>query len=141
MTGYQIRLLIASSIGAVGGVMAQCFGGWTTDLATLLIFMGVDFITGLMVGVLHKSQKTESGALSSKVGLKGLFKKCGMMLCVLVAYRLDVSLGINFVRTATIIGFIVNESISIIENAKLMGIEIPYISKAVELLKDKGEKK
>ena len=62
------------------------------------------------------------------------------MLFVLIAHRLDVSLGTDYIRTATIIGFIANEMLSIIENAGLMGVPLPeVIVRAIEILKNKKE--
>ena len=64
---------ILSVIGCVGSVIASLFGGWDAALVTLLIFMGVDYVTGLIVaGVFHTSEKTENGALESRAGWKGL---------------------------------------------------------------------
>lgn len=132
---------LCTVIGTVGGFIASLFGGWDTALATLLIFMAVDYVTGLIVaGVFHKSQKTESGALESRAGWKGLCRKGTSLLVVLVAYRLDLVIGSNFVKDATIIAFIANETISIIENAGLMGAPIPaVIVKAIDVLKQKAE--
>ena len=62
------------------------------------------------------------------------------LLVVLVACRLDLVMGSNFIRDAVVIAFIVNETISIIENAGLMGIPIPaVIIKAIEVLKNRAE--
>lgn len=132
---------ICTLIGTVGGGIAALFGGWDTALITLIIFMGVDYITGLIVaGVFHNSKKTENGALESRAGWKGLCRKGTTLLVVLVACRLDLVMGSSFVRDATIIAFIANETISIIENAGLMGAPIPsVIMKAVDILKQKGE--
>ena len=58
----------------------------------------------------------------------------------MVACRLDLVMGSNFIRDAVVIAFIANETISIIENAGLMGIPIPaVITKAIEVLKSKAE--
>ena len=132
---------LCTVIGTVGGFIASLFGGWDTALATLLIFMAVDYATGLIVaGVFHKSQKTASGALESRAGWKGLCRKGTSLLVVLVAYRLDLVIGSNFVKDATIIAFIANETISIIENAGLMGAPIPaVIVKAIDVLKQKAD--
>lgn len=132
---------LCTVIGTVGGFVASLFGGWDTALATLLIFMAVDYVTGLIVaGVFHKSQKTENGALESRAGWKGLCRKGTSLLVVLVAYRLDLVIGSNFVKDATIIAFIANETISIIENAGLMGAPIPaVIVKAIDVLKQKAD--
>lgn len=132
---------LCTVIGTVGGFVASLFGGWDTALATLLIFMAVDYVTGLIVaGVFHKSQKTENGALESRAGWKGLCRKGTSLLVVLVSYRLDLVIGSNFVKDATIIAFIANETISIIENAGLMGAPIPdVIVKAIDVLKKKAD--
>ena len=132
---------LCTIVGTVGGFIASLFGGFDTALATLLIFMAVDYATGLIVaGVFHKSQKTENGALESRAGWKGLCRKGTSLLVVLVAYRLDLVIGSNFVKDATIIAFIANETISIIENAGLMGAPIPaVIVKAIDVLKQKAD--
>lgn len=132
---------ICTAIGVAGSCIATLFGGWDAALTTLLIFMGVDYVTGLVVaGVFHKSQKSADGALESRAGWKGLCRKGATLLVVLVACRLDMVTGSNFIRDATIIAFIANETISIIENAGLMGVPIPAIMvKAIDILKQKAE--
>ena len=63
------------------------------------------------------------------------------MLIVLIAYRLDLAIGVNYIRDAVIIGFIANELISIVENAGLMGVPMPsVITKAIDVLAKKAEK-
>lgn len=136
MKGY-----IMTIIGIVGSFIASLFGGWDAGLATLLIFMGIDYVSGLVVaGIFHNSNKTESGALESKAGWKGLCRKCMTLLFVLIAYRLDLALGVNYIRDAVIIGFMANELISIVENAGLMGLPLPdAINKAIDVLTQKKE--
>lgn len=133
---------ICAGIGIIGSTIAALFGGWDAALVTLVIFMAVDYITGLLVaGVFHRSGKSESGALESYAGWKGLLKKGVTLLVVLVACRLDLLMGSTFIRDAVIIAFIVNEVISITENAGLMGIRIPkVITGAIEVLKRKSER-
>ena len=129
-------------IGAIGGAIAQAFGGWTSALTTLVIVMGVDYITGLIVaGVFHRSGKSKTGTLNSHAGFKGLCKKGVMLLIVLVAARLDIMIGTCFIKDCCVISFVCNETISITENAGLMGIPIPQvITKAIDVLKSKEEK-
>ena len=134
-------------IGVVGSLFAFLFGGWDTALITLIIFMGFDYFTGLVVaGVFKVSKNSENGALESKAGWKGLFRKGMTLLIVLIAYRLDLFIvsafapDSGFVKDAVIIAFIVNETISIIENAGLMGVPIPRaITQAIDILKKTGE--
>lgn len=133
---------ICTAAGAVGGIVTGLFGGWDTGIQTLLLFMAIDFFSGLAVaGVFHKSRKTETGALESGAGFKGLCRKCMILLFVLIAYRLDLAIGTSYIRDAVIIGFIANELISIVENAGLMGIPMPpVITKAIDVLTKKAEK-
>lgn len=133
--------VVFSVIGVVGSFIASLFGGWSSALTTLLIFMGIDWITGLIVaGVFKKSQKTETGALESRAGWKGLCRKGVTLLVVLVACRLDLTMGTTVIRDAAVIAFVSNETISIIENAGLMGIPIPpVITKAIDILRKKSE--
>lgn len=132
---------ICTGIGVAGGFIASLFGGWDAALITLVIFMGIDYLTGLIVaGVFHNSEKSENGALESRAGWKGLCRKGVTLLVVLVACRLDLVMGSNFIRDAVVIAFIANEVISIIENAGLMGVPIPtVIMKAIEVLTKKAE--
>ena len=134
---------ICTTAGAIGGVIASLFGGWDAGLATLVMFMAIDYVSGLVVaGVFHNSKKTSSGALESKAGWKGLCRKGMSLLFVLIAYRLDLAIGSNYIRDAVIIGFIVNETISIVENAGLMGVPLPeVINKAIDILTSKSEEK
>lgn len=136
-----MKAVICSTAGVVGGFLAYLLGGWDMSILTLLIFMAIDYITGLIVaGVFHKSKKTASGGLNSKIGFVGLLKKFVVFLLIIVAHFLDVILGVDFVRNAVIIAFITNELISIIENAGLMGVPMPkVINKALDLLQDRSE--
>lgn len=139
----NLKALICTALGVIGGTIAQLFGGWTEDMITLITFMAVDFIMGLIVaGVFHKSNKSQSGALNSHAGWVGLCKKGVILLFVLIAHRLDVLLGSDYIRTTAIIGFIANEVISIVENAGLMGVPLPdVIVKAIEILKHRIDDK
>ena len=132
---------ICTTIGIIGGGIAALFGGFDAALITLILFMGIDYITGLIVaGVFHKSEKTENGMLESRAGWKGLCRKGVTLLIVLIACRLDLMMGSSFIRDAVVIAFVANETISIIENAGLMGVPIPgAIVRAIEVLKNKAD--
>lgn len=138
----QGKNILSIFIGIVGATITTLFGGWSVGLTTLVIFMAVDYISGLLVaGVFKASPKSKSGALSSKVGYKGLCKKGMSLLIVLIAYRLDLLVGTNYIRDAVVIGFCVNELISIVENAGLMGIPLPPILiKTIDVLVNREEK-
>lgn len=124
-------------IGIIGSAIANLFGGWSTDLATLIIFMAIDYMSGIIVaGIFKKSKKSKNGGLQSRAGFMGLFKKVMILLLVLIGHRLDLLMGSDYIRTAVIIAFICNETISITENAGLIGIPIPKpIMNAIDILK------
>jgi len=130
-------------IGIVGSAIASLWGGWDLALETLVIFMAADYISGLIVaGVFHKSAKSENGALESRAGFKGLIRKGGTLLIVLIGHRLDLIIGSNLIRDAVCIAFITNELISIVENIGLMGVPIPaVITKAIDMLEKRSREK
>lgn len=140
----ETKAAIMTGAGVIGGMISQAFGGWDAALISLLLFMAVDYLSGLIVaGVFHSSDKSETGTLNSAVCWQGLLKKGMTLIIVLVAARLDIVLGTAFVRDAVVIAYIVNETISIIENAGLMGLPVPdVIMSAIEQLQGKrnGEK-
>lgn len=131
---------ICALIGAIGGVIASAFGGWDAAIVTLLVCMGVDYITGLMVaGIFHASQKTKTGALESGAAWKGLCRKFVTLLAVVLAHRVDMMLGVTYVRDAVVIAFSASELLSITENAGLMGVPMPKVlRKAIDVLNEKS---
>lgn len=133
--------VVCSVIGMVGSFIASMLGGWDAGLQTLVVFMVIDFVSGMVVaGVFKKSPKTKTGALESNTGFKGVCKKCMILVFVLIGYCLDMSLGVDYIRNLVIIAFIANELISITENAGLMGLPIPpVITNAIDILKQKGD--
>ena len=139
----ETKVAIMTGAGVIGGMISQAFGGWDAALITLLLFMAVDYLSGLIVaGVFHSSDKSETGTLNSAACWQGLLKKGMTLVIVLVAARLDIVLGTAFVRDAVGIAYIVNETISIIENAGLMGLPVPdVIMSAIEQLQGKNEQK
>ena len=137
------KAVLMGGAAIAGGAISQAFGGWDSAMMTLLIFMAIDYLSGLIVaGVFHSSDKSETGALNSIACWQGLLKKGMTLVIVLVAARLDIVLGTAFVRDAVVIAYVVNETISIIENAGLMGLPVPdVIMSAIEQLQGKHEQK
>lgn len=137
MTG--LKEMVCLVIGTIGSGIAYLLGGWNTDLTTLIIFMTVDFVLGLAIAAIwQRSGKSETGALNSISAWKGLMRKGASLLVVLIAYRLDLTLGVDYIRTAVIIAFIANEGLSIVENLGIMGVPLPkQIIKAIDVLKSK----
>ncbi len=132
---------ICGIIGIVGAAIAAVFGGWSASLTTLLILMVIDYVSGMVVAaVFHASNKSEDGTLNSNAGWKGLAKKCMILVFVLIANRLDLAMGTTYIKDGVTIAFMVNELLSVIENAGLMGVPIPApITDAIEVLKNKKE--
>ena len=139
----SIKISLCMIFGIAGATLVKLFGGWTEDMVTLIIVMAIDFILGLIIAsVFKKSPKSKSGSMSSKSCFVGICKKATMLLFVLVARRLDISLGADYIKSAVVIAFIVNELISIVENAGIIGIPMPkIIIKAIDLLKEKESEK
>lgn len=136
-----MRVYFCTTTGLVGGLIASLFGGWDIALQCLILFMAIDYISGLAVaGVFHRSPKTETGTLESRAGFKGLCRKAAVLCLVLMAHYLDLVIGADFARDAVCIGFIVNEGLSILENVGLMGVTYPdVIKRALDVLSKRQE--
>ena len=134
--------MMCAILGILAASGAKLFGGWTPTLNIVLILMGIDLAAGFLVAaVFKKSPKSESGAASSSAMLKGICKKIMMIFLLAVAHQLDVALGVDYIMLAATYGFIANESLSIVENAGLMGIvKSDVIINAIEVLKGKSQK-
>lgn len=132
---------LATALGVAGAFFASLFGGWDQAFATLMICMAVDFGTGLVVaGVFQNSPNSETGALKSDSAWKGLCRKGMTLLVVLIANRLDMAVGSNFIKDGVVIAYIASEMISIIENAGLMGVPIPsVIQSAIDALNSSND--
>ncbi len=130
---------LCTALGLLGAALSWAFGGWDAALASLVICMAVDYISGSLVAlVFHNSPKSKTGSYNSAYGLKGLCKKCLMLLFVLTAVQLDRLLGADYVRDAVCIGFCINEVLSIVENLGLAGVPMPQaVTKALEQLQAK----
>lgn len=132
----MMKNVIVSVIGTVGSCIAAALGGWDSAIIALVSFMAIDYITGIVVAlVFHKSNKSATGGLESRAGLKGLCKKCMVLLLVVVANLLDQQMGSTYIRDGVCIAFMANELLSIVENASLMGLPIPkVITDALDVL-------
>ena len=132
----------ATILGLIGSFIASLFGGFDIGMYILFGFMAFDWITGIILaGVFKKSTKSEGGALSSKAGQIGLLREGLTLGVVIMAHCFDLLIGQgNYFRDGALLAFVVNESVSILENLGAMGVWIPpIIRKAIEILKDKSE--
>lgn len=141
MKGIASKNFILATLAGLGSVFSQWLGGWDMFLKTLVVFMLVDYVTGIAVAfVFHKSDKTDSGGASSKECYKGIVKKMCILALVGVSVSVDNLTGSNYIRSATIFFFLGNEGLSILENIGLMGMKYPvFVKKALEVIKETGE--
>lgn len=125
----------------IGSALSFFVGGVDTMFVVLCVFLAVDYISGVIVALVFKnSTKSETGGVNSLASFKGLCKKVFVLVLIGIAHLLDIVLGTNFVRGGVIVAFISNETISIIENAGLMGIPIPQaLRKAIDILHEREE--
>lgn len=97
--------------------------GYDTLFKALLVFIVLDYLSGVMRAIYTKK-------LSSKIGAKGIIKKIGYIVLIVVVEILDILLKDNgYLRNIIIYMFIANEGISILENWSAMGIKVPDIIK------------
>lgn len=110
----------------IGGWLGYFLGGYDGLLYALIVFMVVDYITGVMCAIVDKK-------LSSAVGFKGICRKVLILMLVGIANLLDVQvIGTGSVlRTAVIFFYLSNEGVSLLENAAHLGLPIPEKLKAV----------
>lgn len=136
-----IKNSVLTGVSLVGTLFANALGGWDAALALLIGMMAADYITGILVASMwKKSPKSESGALDSKAGFKGLCKKGVILLVVWIGTLLDAATGMQYIRTAVVLFFVGNEGISLLENIGLMGVPYPtFIKKSLEALRDQGD--
>lgn len=138
----SVKTGVLATVGLSFGWVCNLLGGGDAVLKFLLLLMLVDYLTGLAIAIIFKkSPKTETGAANSTIGFKGICKKVMMLFMVLIAYKADVMLGLDYIRSSTILAFIINELVSLVENAGLMGVKIPkVILNLIDVLKAKEEK-
>ena len=136
-----MKTAICTAAGVIGGAIAAALGGWNPAIRALLWCMAIDYISGWMVAaIFHKSPKTATGSYASNIGLMGLARKAMIFGIVCLGNLMDGLLGVAYLRDAIAIGFVVNESISIVENAGLMGLPMPQaVTKALDVLASKAD--
>lgn len=117
-------ILIGSILGFLGGADAL--------LKALIIFMAIDYITGILASVINKK-------INSRIGFIGIMKKVLILLIVAVSVQLDNIMNTTVVRSMTIFFYIANEGISILENTAKSGIKYP--KKLIEILEQLNDNK
>lgn len=123
-------------IAGIGGWLGWLLGGYDGFLYALIAFVVLDYLLGVMCGIVEKH-------LSSDVGARGIFKKVVIFSLVGVAHIIDQNIigDGGVIRTAVIFFYLSNEGISIIENATRLGLPVPEkLRDVLEQLKDGGDK-
>ena len=136
---YLSSLTVSAAIGAW---VVEALGGWDNSIQTLIAFMAVDYILGILIALVwHRSQKSGDGRFESHASLKGLIRKFSVLIIVFIAVKLDTLLRDNgYVRTAVIMFFIANEGFSIVENLGIMGVPMPpAVKNAFAAIKKQSE--
>ena len=141
MDAIHIKNGVLAALAAVGTFVAHALGGWDAAMQSLVALMAADYLTGVLVAAVWKrSNKSETGALDSKAGFKGLLKKGMILLLVWLGVLLDNAMGASYIRTAVVLFFVGNEGLSLLENLGLMGVPFPaFLKAALEALRDKGD--
>ncbi len=134
---------LKAAIASIGSFFSLLLGGWDILLKWLLIFMIVDYATGMINAAINKK-------LSSKIGFIGIARKIGILVVVAISHGLDqlfanpeaniFNIEMPIIRTVVIWAYIVNEIVSILENVKGMGVSVPLpLQKVLDLIQDRTE--
>lgn len=123
-------------VAGAGTLFTALFGSWDLALQILIIFMVLDYATGVIRGAVNKE-------LSSNTGLKGLARKGIILVVLIVAVSLDrlMNTGTWVFRTLVAYFYIANEGLSIIENSAALGLPIPSKLKEMLVQLQEGNKK
>jgi len=122
----EFYLLLSGSLGVV---LQHLFGVWDRLLEAMIVFMLIDIATGVLVAILGKSPNSGNGKLWTGAMREGMIHKGLGLLFVVIAVELDALTGSDYIRSATIFCILMQELLSIAENAALMGVPLPEILK------------
>ena len=127
-------------LAALGGAAAGLFTQMSAGLRLLLLLMALDYGSALVLAALGKSPKSDAGALDSRAGFAGLARKAMILVLVLLAAILDKLTGSAACVGAVTLFYTVNEAISILENAVLLGVPIPrQLTQALDIAKKRRQ--
>lgn len=131
-----MKEIICTILAGFSTAFIYLVGGIDVAIQCLLIAIIIDYISGLI-----KAFNTKQ--LSSKIGFKGILKKVGVLLIVMLAVLIDRVTGeTGAIRTLVIYYFVANEGLSIIENLGQAGLPIPKaIKNALKALKEQSNEK
>lgn len=126
--------VIKIALTGIGTALGWFLGGYDTMMITLLIFMAIDYLSGVMCAIVKKE-------LSSEIGFKGIFKKILILFFVGMANLLGTTTHIEGLRYIVISFYLANEGISIIENASILDLPVPQkVKDVLKQLKEDSSK-
>lgn len=119
---------------ACGAVVGYLYGEWSAMLGVLLVFVLLDYATGVTAAAVE-------GSLASSIGYRGIARKVGIFMVVAAAHLVDTTLGNgSLIMDAAVFWYLANELLSLVENMGRIGVPIPpVIARAIDVLKGKGE--
>lgn len=123
-------------ISAIATTFIFLIGGFDVAISCLLIAIALDYVSGILKAFINKN-------LSSEIGLKGILKKVGVLVIVMLGVLVDRVAGeTGAIRTLVIYYFVANEGLSIVENLGEAGLPIPKkLKEALKTLKKETDKK
>lgn len=127
-----MKVMIKTILTFLVSTIGYFLGGFDTMMTTLLVFMGIDYISGVAVAIKNKK-------LCSKIGFNGILRKLVILLLVGACNLLGIAIGIEELRYIAIAFYLANEGLSIIENASKLGIPIPEKLKEILSQLKEGE--
>jgi toxin secretion/phage lysis holin len=130
-------LNLKTTIGLIGavlaGVLCNMLGGWDVWLKALVLFVVLDYISGVLAAATEKR-------LNSEIGYKGIIKKVFIFVLVAIAFQVDVLVRSEIIRIAVIGFYLGTEGLSILENAGKAGLPLPEPLRQA-LIQLRGEEK
>lgn len=119
-----LHLLSGAAMAALAFLL-RALGGWDAALMLMLMMMGLDLVSGLILSFQRRSAKTPRGGFDSGTMFLGLTRKLLMLLLVILGTALDSLLGSGICRLAVIGFYSAGEALSVVENAALAGVPFP----------------
>lgn len=123
-------------VSAIATTFVFLIGGFDIAISCLLIAIALDYVSGILKAFINKN-------LSSEIGLKGILKKVGILVIVMLGVLIDRVAGeTGAIRTLVIYYFVANEGLSVVENLGEAGLPIPKkLKEALKALKKETDKK
>lgn len=134
MENTDIINYIKGGIAVIGGTLATLLGGWDFSIWLLVLFMILDYASGIGAAIINKE-------FDSKIGFAGITRKIMTLIPIIMAFGLDVLTGQDVFRNIAIWFYIGMEGFSIAENLGKAGVPLPQsLTDGLAQLKGKGEK-